>query len=42
MHVPKQERSKLDDKSEKYVFIGYDLSSNDYISSIIQAPEKLS
>uniref|UniRef100_A0A2N9GX95 Uncharacterized protein n=1 Tax=Fagus sylvatica TaxID=28930 RepID=A0A2N9GX95_FAGSY len=30
MHVPDQERSKLDDKSEKYVFIGYDPSSKGY------------
>jgi hypothetical protein len=35
VHVSDQERSKLDDKSEKYVFIGYDPSS------IIQAPRKL-
>uniref|UniRef100_A0A2N9G770 Integrase catalytic domain-containing protein n=1 Tax=Fagus sylvatica TaxID=28930 RepID=A0A2N9G770_FAGSY len=30
VHVPDQERSKLDDKSEKYVFIGYDPSSKGY------------
>jgi transposase InsO family protein len=30
MHVPDQERSKLDDKSEKYVFIGYDPSFKGY------------
>ena len=30
VHVPDQERSKLDDMSEKYVFIGYDLSSKGY------------
>ena len=29
-HVPDQERSKLDDKSKKYVFIGYDPSSKGY------------
>ncbi|KAK3012685.1 hypothetical protein RJ639_008897 [Escallonia herrerae] len=26
MHIPDEKRSKLDEKSEKYVFIGYDLS----------------
>ena len=30
VHVPDQQRSKLDDKSEKYVFIGYDASSKGY------------
>ncbi|XP_012853620.1 PREDICTED: uncharacterized protein LOC105973146 [Erythranthe guttata] len=29
-HVPAQERSKLDDRSAKYVFIGYDLNSKGY------------
>jgi hypothetical protein len=29
-HVPKQTRSKLDDKSEKYIFIGYDEQSKAY------------
>ena len=29
-HVPDQKRSKLDDKSEKLVFIGYDASSKGY------------
>ena len=27
VHVPQQERSKLDDRSVKYVFIGYDSNS---------------
>lgn len=30
MHVPSQKRTKLDDRSEKHIFIGYDLSSKDY------------
>ena len=30
MHVPKQERSKLDDSSEKFIFIGYDENSKGY------------
>ena len=30
VHVPNQQRSKIDDKSERYVFIGYDASSNGY------------
>lgn len=29
-HVPDQKRSKLDDKSERYVFIGYDSRSKGY------------
>ncbi|KAL4017192.1 hypothetical protein IC575_024868 [Cucumis melo] len=29
-HIPDQKRSKLDDKSEKYVFVGYDASSKGY------------
>ena len=29
-HVPKQERSKLDDRSAKYVFVGYDAQSKGY------------
>jgi len=29
-HVPDQRRSKLDDKSEKYIFIGYDSRSKGY------------
>ena len=29
-HVPDEKRSKLDEKSEKYVFIGYDLRSKGY------------
>nr|ADN34143.1 copia-type polyprotein [Cucumis melo subsp. melo] len=29
-HIPYQKRSKLDDKSEKCVFVGYDASSKDY------------
>ena len=29
-HVLDRERSKLDDKSKKYVFIGYDLNSKGY------------
>jgi hypothetical protein len=29
-HVPKQTRSKLDDKSEKCIFIGYDEQSKEY------------
>ena len=30
VHVPKQERSKLDDRSEKFIFIGYDENSKGY------------
>ncbi|KAI0488135.1 hypothetical protein KFK09_027962 [Dendrobium nobile] len=30
VHVPDEQRSKLDDKSEKYIFIGYDSSSKGY------------
>ena len=30
MHVPKQERSKLDDRCEKFIFIGYDENSKGY------------
>ena len=30
VHVPDERRSKLDDKSEKHVFIGYDMSSKGY------------
>jgi hypothetical protein len=26
-HIPDQERSKLDDKSKRYIFIGYDANS---------------
>jgi len=29
-HVPKQERSKLDDQSAKYVYVGYDTQSKGY------------
>jgi hypothetical protein len=29
-HVPDEKRSKLDDKSEKYIFIGYDSNSKGY------------
>ncbi|KAA0039326.1 copia-type polyprotein [Cucumis melo var. makuwa] len=29
-HIPDQKRSKLDDKSEKYIFVGYDVSSKGY------------
>ena len=29
-HVPDEKRSKLDDKSEKYIFIGYDANSKGY------------
>ena len=29
-HVPDERRTKLDDKSEKYVFVGYDSSSKGY------------
>jgi transposase InsO family protein len=29
-HIPDQERSKLDDKSKRYIFIGYDSSSKGY------------
>ncbi|KAG7565068.1 Zinc finger CCHC-type superfamily [Arabidopsis suecica] len=29
-HVPDEKRSKLDDKSEKYIFIGYDNNSKGY------------
>ncbi|KAL4016313.1 hypothetical protein IC575_023961 [Cucumis melo] len=29
-YIPDQKRSKLDDKSEKYVFVGYDASSKVY------------
>ena len=30
VHVPDEKRSKLDDKSEKYIFIGYDTNSKGY------------
>jgi hypothetical protein len=30
MHVPEQKRTKLDDRSEKLIFIGYDSSSKGY------------
>ena len=30
VHVPDEKRSKLDDKSEKLIFIGYDMSSKGY------------
>uniref|UniRef100_A0A803P9Z5 GAG-pre-integrase domain-containing protein n=1 Tax=Cannabis sativa TaxID=3483 RepID=A0A803P9Z5_CANSA len=30
VHVPDQKRTKLDDKSEKYIFIGYDSRSKGY------------
>ncbi|PWA61635.1 hypothetical protein CTI12_AA371330 [Artemisia annua] len=30
VHVPSQRRSKLDDRSEKYVFVGYDKQSKGY------------
>jgi hypothetical protein len=29
-HIPDEERSKLDDKSKRYIFIGYDSSSKCY------------
>lgn len=30
MHIPEQKRTKLDDRSEKLIFIGYDSSSKGY------------
>ena len=30
MHVPDEQRSKLGDKIQKYIFIGYDVNSKDY------------
>ena len=30
VHVPDEQRSKLDDKSQKYIFIGYDANSKGY------------
>ena len=30
VHVPDERRAKLDDKSERFIFIGYDLSSKGY------------
>lgn len=30
VHVPDEQRSKLDDKSEKYIFIDYDTNSKGY------------
>jgi hypothetical protein len=30
-HVPKELRKKLDDRSEKYIFIGYSEHSKEYI-----------
>ena len=30
MHVPNEQKSKLDDKSQKYIFIGYDANSKGY------------
>ena len=30
MHVPNEQRSKLEDKSQKYIFIGYDANSKGY------------
>ena len=30
MYVPDEQRSKLDDKSQKYIFIGYDVNSKGY------------
>lgn len=30
VHIPDQKHSKLDDKSEKHVFVGYDASSKRY------------
>ena len=30
MHVTDEQRSKLDDKSQKYIFIGYDENSKGY------------
>ena len=30
MHVPDEKRSKLDDKSQKYILIGYDANSKGY------------
>ena len=30
MHIPDKQRSKLDDKSQKYIFIGYDENSKGY------------
>ena len=38
MHVPDQERSKLDNYSEKYVFIGM-IQALRVISCVIQAPK---
>ena len=31
MHGPDEQRSKLDDKSQKYIFIGYDANSKGYM-----------
>lgn len=30
VHIPEKERTKLDDKSEKFLFIGYDFNSKGY------------
>ena len=30
MHIPDKQRSKLDDKSQKYIFISYDANSKGY------------
>ncbi len=30
MHIPDQQMAKLDDKCEKYIFIGYDQQSKGY------------
>uniref|UniRef100_A0A2N9JBE9 Integrase catalytic domain-containing protein n=1 Tax=Fagus sylvatica TaxID=28930 RepID=A0A2N9JBE9_FAGSY len=38
VHVPNQERSKLDDKSENYEFIGYDPSSKNQESYFPEVP----
>ena len=31
MHVPDQQRRKFDDKSQKYIFVGYDQASKGYM-----------
>ena len=30
MHIPDEKRRKSDDKSQKYIFIGYDANSKGY------------
>lgn len=39
-HVPKEIRSKLDDTSEEYIFIGYDEQSKVYLSCLILITKK--